>query len=234
MSPILRRVTAAAAAAVATALLVSGCAGRADVASSRTPLPTPTVPTSLSPTPTATPAPSTATTEAPPTAAPEPTVAPEPTGAPEPTIEPEPTIAPSTLRCTGSDLALEYRPDPDASGAGSSAFDLVFTNTASATCTLAGIPGVYATDADGVRLGAVAAATGPNPDGLFPLLPGGQADVRVIRHSPGAYGCPVATSAYIVAEVVDAADPAVRTPASIEVCADGTVVMEASTYTLLG
>ncbi|QHC66398.1 DUF4232 domain-containing protein [Rathayibacter sp. VKM Ac-2759] len=226
MSPILRRT--ATIAAVATALLVTGCAGRADVASSQTPLPTPTVAATATATATPTATPETSPTEASPAAAPEPSVAPEPTAAPEP------GTVPSIERCTGADLALEYRPDPDASGAGSSAFDLVFTNTTAVTCTLAGIPGVYATDADGVRLGAVAAATGPNPDGLFSLIPGGQADVRVTWHSPGAFGCPVATSAYLVAEVVDAADPAVRAPASIEVCTDGTVFMEASTYTLLG
>jgi hypothetical protein len=138
------------------------------------------------------------------------------------------------MRCDGSDLSLEYVPDPDASGAGSSAFDLVFTNTGPSTCTLAGIPGVYATDADGVRLGHVATATGPNPEGLLPLLPAQRADVRVTWHSPGAFGCPVATSSYLVAEVVDAADTAVRAPAAIEVCTDDTAFMEATTYTLLG
>ncbi|KQQ01567.1 MULTISPECIES: DUF4232 domain-containing protein [unclassified Rathayibacter] len=222
MSPILRRT--AAIAAVATVLLLTGCAGRSDVASSQTPLPTPTVTATATPAPppSSTPAPSPTATEAPPTAA------------PEPSVPPEPSVAPSTVRCTGADLALEYRPDPDASGAGSSAFDLVFTNTTAVTCTLAGIPGVYATDADGVRLGAVAAATGPNPGGLLSLIPSGQADVRVTWHSPGAYGCPVATSASLVAEVVDAVNAAVRAPASIEVCTDDTVFMEASTYTLLG
>ncbi|WKK71100.1 DUF4232 domain-containing protein [Rathayibacter oskolensis] len=180
MSPILRRT--ATIAAVATALLVTGCAGRADVASSQTPLPTPTVAATATatatPTATAPSAPSPTATEAPPAPAPEPTAA------------PEPSTVPSTERCTGADLALEYRPDPDASGAGSSAFDLVFTNTTAVTCTLAGIPGVYATDADGVRLGAVAAATGPNPDGLFSLIPGGQADVRVTWHSPEPSAAP--------------------------------------------
>lgn len=130
-------------------------------------------------------------------------------------------------------------PPPDAeyrdgrADAGSSAFDLVLTNTGSVVCALVGIPGVYATDAGGTRISAVADASGPNPDGPVDLLPGARANVRVAWHSPGAYGCTVGTSAYLVAEVVDAADGAVRAPAELEVCTDGTVTMDASAYTLL-
>ncbi|WP_161489681.1 DUF4232 domain-containing protein, partial [Rathayibacter tanaceti] len=39
----------------------------------------------------------------------------------------------------------------------------MLTNTASEPCTLTGIPGVYATDAGGARISAVAEASGPNP-----------------------------------------------------------------------
>jgi hypothetical protein len=238
MSDLLRRGAAAALTLAAVGLLVTGCAGRADIASSTSPLPRPSATATVTPTasPTATasaPAsivPSAGPTAAP-TAAPE-TPAPLPTATQPPAPAPEP--APETVRCVGSDLSLEYRADPDASGAGSSAFDLIFTNTTDRTCTLAGIPGVYAAGADGGRLGAVASADGPNPDGLLALAPAAQADVRVAWHSPGAFGCPTATSTFLVAEVIDAADAAVRAPAAIEVCTDSTVYLDASTYTLLG
>jgi hypothetical protein len=240
MSDLLRRGAAAALTLAAVGLLVTGCAGRADIASSTSPLPRPSATATVTPTasPTATasaPAsivPSAGPTAAP-TAAPE-TPAPLPTSSQPPAPAPEPAPEPSTVRCVGSDLSLEYRADPDASGAGSSAFDLIFTNTIDRTCTLAGIPGVYAAGADGSRLGAVASADGPNPDGLLVLAPAAQADVRVGWHSPGAFGCPTATSTFLVAEVIDAADAAVRAPAAIEVCTDSTVYLDASTYTLLG
>ncbi|MCJ1700773.1 DUF4232 domain-containing protein [Rathayibacter festucae] len=238
MSDLLRRGAAAALTLAAVGLLVTGCAGRADIASSTSPLPRPSATATVTPTasPTATasaPASIVPTAEptAAPTAAPE-TPAPLPTATQPPAPAPEP--APETVRCVGSDLSLEYRADPDASGAGSSAFDLIFTNTTDRTCTLAGIPGVYAAGADGGRLGAVASADGPNPDGLLALAPAAQADVRVAWHSPGAFGCPTATSTFLVAEVIDAADAAVRAPAAIEVCTDSTVYLDASTYTLLG
>ncbi|MBO0984705.1 DUF4232 domain-containing protein [Rathayibacter sp. SD072] len=241
MSSLLGRSSAAVLAVAASLLLVAGCAGRAEVASPRTPLPTP-VSASPTATPSATPTPaSTATPDATPTPE-EPTaspIAPSPAApAPEASVPEAPApAAPApapVARCHGGDLSLEYLPDPEASGAGSSAFDLVFTNVSSLPCTLAGIPGVYPTDADGVRIGAVAAAVGPNPGGLLTLQPAGRAEVRVVRHSPGAYGCPSAVSARIVAEVVDDLDPAVSAPAALEVCTDGTVVLEASTYTPLG
>ncbi|TDX79495.1 uncharacterized protein DUF4232 [Rathayibacter sp. PhB151] len=236
MSVLLRRGAAAALTLAAVGLLVTGCAGRADIASSTSPLPRPSMTATATPsvTPTAT-APASLAPSAEPT--PTPTAAPE-TPAPVPTATqppaPAPAPEPETVRCVGSDLSLEYRADPDASGAGSSAFDLIFTNTTDRACTLAGIPGVYAAGADGSRLGAVASADGPNPSGLLALAPAAQADVRVAWHSPGAFGCPTATSTFLVAEVIDAADAAVRAPAAIEVCTDSTVVMDASTYTLLG
>ncbi|ROQ58588.1 uncharacterized protein DUF4232 [Rathayibacter sp. PhB152] len=238
MSVLLRRGAAAALTLATVGLLVTGCAGRADIASSTSPLPRPSATATVTPTasPTATAsAPASIVPTAEPTAAP--TAAPE-TPAPLPTASQQPAPAPapepSTVRCVGSDLSLEYRADPDASGAGSSAFDLIFTNTTDRTCTLAGIPGVYAAGADGSRLGAVASADGPNPAGLLALAPAAQADVRVAWHSPGAFGCPAATSTFLVAEVIDAADAAVRAPAAIEVCTDSTVYLDASTYTLLG
>ncbi|PPH40014.1 hypothetical protein C5C86_13325 [Rathayibacter sp. AY1E4] len=155
------------------------------------------------------------------------------TATPEPSSTGSPAADPAAARCTGSDLTMEYRPDPDASGAGNSAFDLVLTSTSSSDCALAGIPGVYATDADGNRISAVADASGPNPDAPVILVPGARADVRVAWHSPGAYGCAVGTSAFLVAEVLDAPDGAVRAPAELQVCTDGTVMMDASAYTLL-
>lgn len=190
--------------AAALVLLLSGCADSSGPSTVQTPLPTPTVTN---------------------------TVAAAPQAAVTPTPEPSPT--PSTSRCTGSDLAMEYRPDPGASGAGSSAFDLVLTNTSPSTCTLAGIPGVYATDAGGTRISAVADASGPNPPGLIKVAPGARADVRVAWHSPGAYGCTVGTSAALVAEVLDAEDGEVRAPAEPQVCTDGTVMMDAFAYTVL-
>lgn len=222
---------------LASALLVAGCAGRADVAASRTPLPTPgssSLAESPNPIPsvgaTAVPTESPAPTESAPEAVPS-----EPAPTTAVPAEPAPALGPAAVeRCHGGDLALEYVPDPEASGAGSSAFDLVFTNVSAAPCALAGIPGVYPTDADGVRIGAVASSFGPNPAEPLTVQPGGRADVRVLWHSPGAYGCPSARSSRIVAEVVDDVDPAVAAPAEIEVCTDGTVMLEASTYTLLG
>ncbi|NQX17612.1 DUF4232 domain-containing protein [Rathayibacter sp. VKM Ac-2857] len=236
MSHLLRRGAAAALTLAAVGLLVTGCAGRAGIASTTSPLPRPSATATITPTPSVTPtATATAAASLAPSAEPAPTTAPE-TPAPAPTASqpPAPAPEPETVRCVGSDLSLEYRPDPDASGAGSSAFDLVFTNTTDRACTLAGIPGVYAAGADGSRLGAVASADGPNPSGLLALAPAAQADVRVAWHSPGAFGCPTATSTFLVAEVIDAADAAVRAPAAIEVCTDSTVYLDASTYTLLG
>lgn len=190
-------------AAAALVLLLGGCAGSGGTTVG-SPLPTPTVTVTV-------------------------TAAPEAPASRAPATSP----ATSSRRCQGSDLTMEYRADPEASGVGSSAFDLVLTNAGPVACELAGIPGVYATDADGTRISAVAGASGPNPDEPVDLLPGARADVRVAWHSPGAYDCPVGTSAYLVAEVLDATDGAVRAPAELQVCTDGTVMMDASAYTLL-
>jgi hypothetical protein len=225
MSPSSRRIAPALAAA-SLALLLAACAGSGGASSAGSPLPTPLVTGSSTPEPTTSP-----TISAAPSAAPAPSEAPAPASVP--TSSGAPAATSSAARCVGSDLAMEYRPDPDASGAGNGAFDLVLTNTSGTACTLAGIPGVYATDAAGNRISAVADASGPNPEGLLEVRPGAQADVRIAWHSPGAYGCSVVTSAYLVAEVLDAGDGAVRAPAAVEVCTDGTVMMDASAYTLL-
>lgn len=210
MTTFSHRMLAPALAAAALVLLLGGCAGSGGTTVG-SPLPTPSA------------------------ATPTPTITVTVTAAPEAPASRAPATSPpeSIRRCQGSDLAMEYRADPEASGAGSSAFDLVLTNTASVACALAGIPGVYATDADGTRISAVADASGPNPDEPIDLLPGARADVRVAWHSPDADGCPVGTSSYLVAEVVDAADGAIRAPAELKVCTDGTVMMDASAYTLL-
>ncbi|WP_170063551.1 DUF4232 domain-containing protein [Rathayibacter tritici] len=220
MSTFSPRLAARALTAAALVLLLGGCAGGNGPSTVRTPLPTPTVSATAT---------ATATATAPPV--PMPTVTETVTATPQAAVTP--AREPSTSRCTGSDLTMEYRPDPGASGAGSSAFDLVLTNVSSSACTLAGIPGVYAIDASGTRISAVADASGPNPPGLIEVASGARADVRVASHSPGAYGCTVGTSAALVAEVLDADDGAVRAPAELEVCTDGTVMMDASAYRML-
>lgn len=204
MNEHLRRAAAATIATAAITLLVSGCAGTGDVASSASPAPTVTVTETETVTPT-----------------------------PSASEEPRPSPDASTTRCLGSELSLEYRPDPDASGAGNSAFDLVFTNIADAACTLTGVPGIYAAALDGLQVGPPASAQ-DDPLTTIDVIPGAQADVRVQWHSPGALDCETTTSAYLVAEVVDGDDAVVRTPAEIQVCADDTVYMDASSYTLLG
>ncbi|QHC58336.1 DUF4232 domain-containing protein [Rathayibacter sp. VKM Ac-2760] len=208
MNELVRRAAVATLSATAIALLVSGCAGGAVTASSASPAPTVTV---------------TATE----------TVTPTPSATPTATAQPLPSPEPSTTRCLGSELSLEYQPDPDASGAGNSAFDLIFTNVDDRACTLTGVPGVYAAAPDGIQVGPPAAAE-DDPLTTIDLIPGARADVRVAWHSPGALDCEIVTSAYLVAEVLDGDDATVRAPAEIQVCADDTVYMDASSYTLLG
>ena len=62
---------------------------------------------------------------------------------------PSPTS--QTVACTSASLKLALRSDN--SGAGHHYFDLIFTNSGSATCTLFGYPGVSLIDAGGNQLG---------------------------------------------------------------------------------
>jgi hypothetical protein len=180
---------AEAANAAATSLFLVGCGAHGTTAAS--PVATPTVTASGSGSGAATPGPGSgsAVSDSPSSAAPT-SVAPISAA---PTASAAASAPPSTARPTGpvgcptSDLRLSLGPANGA--AGSTYYPLVFTNSGSASCTVAGYPGVsYVSGSSGTQVGA-AATRDPGHAAVITLAPGGSASALLREGQAGAFGC---------------------------------------------
>lgn len=162
--------TIGAACALASLLLMTGCAG-----GGATPTSSPTDTTSPSPTPTASPTPT-------------------PSGSVDPNA-PAGQCADDVLQVSIVDLG---------GGAGSTGYDLVFTNTGSTSCELRGAPGVSVVNDAGVQLGEAAERQGDENPPTLTLEPGGSvaASLQAVNISPDGGpldDCPVVEgTAYLV------------------------------------
>ena len=78
-------------------------------------------------------------------------------------------------RCTAGDLTV-WLGTPGNGAAGSTSYDLEFSNTSNGTCTLFGYPGVSATR-HGKQVGSAANRDHSRPSRLVTLRPGGTAHV---------------------------------------------------------
>lgn len=172
------RRTATALAAGAAALVLAGCGGGSGSSAATTGSVLPPISPSSAPsssasttTPTTTSAPASTTT-----AAPAPTgTAPAGSGG----------TADGPAGCPAASLSLGL--GQSSSGAGTQGIPLVFTNTGSAPCSLAGFPGVsYVAGDAGDQVGAPATRTGPD-GGAVVLAPGGVASALVLVSQAGNY-----------------------------------------------
>lgn len=137
--------------------------------------------------------------------------------------DPEP---PLPAKCQDEQLSLEFVARPDLSVAGASGFELVFTNTSDASCSIWGWPGLVVESADGTRIGS-SWAVGDDMGEPFVLANGDAAVVLGTAPDPAAWGCEAITADHLRAYVTsDGAGPGVVGAAPIPVCADGSTVLE--------
>ena len=138
-----------------------------------------------------------------------------------PPEEPEPLPA----KCQDEQLTLEYLSRPDLSVVGASGFELVFTNSSDAACSMWGWPGLIVESAEGSRIGS--SWTVGEMGEPFVLAYGDAAVVLGSAPDPAAWGCEVTTADHLRAYVTsDGAGPGVVGAAQIPVCADGSTVLE--------
>ncbi len=186
------RIAAPPALLVAVALL-TGCAAQAPIA---VPAMAPDV-ASASPAPSesATPAPTVTPSQAAPTQA---TVAPDASSGSDPvsTVPDARTAAPkATPTCSGDRLDIRVERRPEASGAGQTYSEIVFSNTGDVTCTLSGVPSMLAflDPSTGQKVGV--RGTDRLTGEVVALAPG-QAGYAVIHFSStGAHDCPAVSTA---------------------------------------
>lgn len=165
---LLRRRSGAAALAVVLASMLTACTG------GHTPTPTPTASatvtasaTAASTAPAATPAPSGAAST--------PSASASPTASSAQRIDPN---APSG-QCPDRQLAVTVKYDPKAAGAGQRSSWVIFRNTGSSSCVLAGAPGVSLVGhGDGTQLGAPADGSGDSSEPVT-IPAGGYAGARL-------------------------------------------------------
>ncbi|WP_022888521.1 DUF4232 domain-containing protein [Agromyces italicus] len=140
---------------------------------------------------------------------------------PEPQPEPEPHPA----KCQDEQLALEFVSRPDLSADGASAFEFVFTNMSDTPCAMWGWPGLVVESADGARIGSSwAVGTDGEP---FVIANGDAAVVVGTALTPTSSSCEATTADHVRANVTsDGAGPGVVATAPLEVCADGSSVLE--------
>ncbi|GAA1798415.1 DUF4232 domain-containing protein [Agromyces neolithicus] len=146
-------------------------------------------------------------------------------GAPGEVTPPEEPEPPLPAKCQDEQLTLEYVARPDLSVAGASGFELVFTNTTDAECSIWGWPGLIVESADGTRIGS--SWTIGEMGEPFVLANGDAAIVLGTAPDPAAWGCEAITADHLRAYVTsDGAGPGVVGTAQIPVCADGSTVLE--------
>ena len=138
-----------------------------------------------------------------PTASPTTTTTPSPT----PTASPTPTgsVDPNAPAGQCADDALQVTIEDLGGAAGSTGYDLVFTNTGSESCELRGAPGVSVVNDAGVQLGEAAERQGDENPPTLTLEPGGSVAAQLLAVNivpdggPLADSCPVVEgSAYLV------------------------------------
>jgi hypothetical protein len=138
-----------------------------------------------------------------------------------PPEEPQPLPA----KCQDEQLTLEYLSRPDLSVVGASGFELVFTNSSDAACSMWGWPGLIVESADGTRIGS--SWTVGEMGEPFVLANGDAAVVLGSAPDPATWGCEAMTADHLRAYVTsDGAGPGVVALAQIPVCADGSTVLE--------
>lgn len=107
------------------------------------------------------------------------------------------TAAPAAAhRCTAGDLTV-WLGTPGNGAAGSTSYDLEFSNTSTGTCTLLGYPGVSATR-NGKQVGSAAKRVPSHPSTLVTLRPGGTGHVLLQLTDVGNY--PAATCKPVTAD----------------------------------
>ncbi|TPW77268.1 DUF4232 domain-containing protein [Schumannella soli] len=117
---------------------------------------------------------------------------------PAPSPDPQDPDAPGR-QCPDEALKVAVTEDPGGSGAGSTGYDIVFTNTGGGSCELRGYPGVSVVGhGDGTQLGVPAERPSAGPAiQTVSIQPGGAATavVRVanLQGGGGATGCATAT-----------------------------------------
>jgi len=107
------------------------------------------------------------------------------------TAPPTSTATPSTATvktCSAGTTSVAVKPEPGGGAAGSYYFDVVVTNTGSATCTVRGFPGVSMVQGDaGSQLGAPAARDG-TVGSAIKVAPGKTAKAVLRLTQAGNYG----------------------------------------------
>jgi len=107
------------------------------------------------------------------------------------------TAAPAAAhRCTAGDLTV-WLGTPGNGAAGSTSYDMEFSNTSKATCTLLGYPGVSATR-NGKQVGSAANRDHSHPSTLVTLRPGGTGHVLLTITDVGNF--PAATCKPVTAD----------------------------------
>jgi hypothetical protein len=111
--------------------------------------------------------------------------------APTETVTTTPSVSPTTgggaSACTSANLTAAVVANPGGGTAGSIYYNLVLTNTGTASCTLQGWPGVsFVGDGNGTQLGQAAAFDKTSPHPTVTLAPAGKATstLRVVRVYP--------------------------------------------------
>ncbi|MDR5698541.1 DUF4232 domain-containing protein [Agromyces aerolatus] len=102
-----------------------------------------------------------------------PTTPPPPSPTPTATPTPAASVDPNAPSGQCADDALSVSISGGDAGAGSTGYDLVFTNTGSAACELRGAPGVSVIDGSGTQLGEAAEQVGDDAPETLTLQPGG-------------------------------------------------------------
>lgn len=147
-----------------------------------------------------------------------------------PSPEPSPEPTPDPVKCQDEQLSLEYVARPDLSADGADAFDLVFTNVSDTACAMWGWPGLIVEAADGTRIGS-SWAVGADGD-PFVIEQGEAANVRGTFMTPRSFGCEAMTADHVRAYITsDGAGPGVVGSAPIEICADGSSLLEIGALT---
>ena len=101
-----------------------------------------------------------------------PTTPPATTTTPTQTPTPPASVDPNAPAGQCADDALKVEVQYVDAGAGSTDYDVVFTNTGSGSCELRGAPGVSVIDASGVQLGEAAGRQGDDDPPTLTLEPG--------------------------------------------------------------
>ena len=133
-----------------------------------------------------------------------PTTTPTATPTESPTPTPTGSVDPNAPAGQCADDALEVTIESLGGGAGSTGYDLVFTNTGSESCELRGAPGVSVVNDAGVQIGEAAEREGDDDPPTLTLEPGGSvaASLQAVNIEPDGGpldDCPVAEgSAYLV------------------------------------